>query len=488
MTITRRINLTVAILLVLMIAIGVIGLVAALRLDTWSSDYDDTLARAQAAASVSESASHMFIYGAAAVTAQDSATRADFESARWTKRAQAAEALNTLSGLQARNAADATVLQTLKTSFDEFDTALAAALTLSNTDPQQALTDVTSKVQPLALRLGEAASSYLTDVQTQERAEVSEMNGEVRTMLMIIAIVLAAGVVIGIVLAIRLSRKLRRQLGEAISSLSSSAAELMAIASQVAASTAQTATATTETTATVEEVKQTAELAQEKAAEVAEHSQNVATGAEVGREYTEASIAAFEGIANQMGLVAEAIDRLSNQTQAVGDIVASVNDLAEQSNLLSVNASIEAAKAGEQGRGFTVVAQEVKSLAEQSKQGVAQIRSILSEIQKASNVAVQTAKEGRESVEASRRQVVEARDRTHQLANSANEAAQSATQISATSRQQLAGMEQIKQAIESINQAGAQAAAGTRHVEREVSGLQELALRLKRLVDAGATA
>jgi methyl-accepting chemotaxis protein len=151
-----------------------------------------------------------------------------------------------------------------------------------------------------------------------------------------------------------------------------------------------------------------------------------------------------------------------------------------------VNASIEAAKAGEQGKGFTVVAQEVKSLAEQSKQGVAQIRTILSEIQKASNVAVRTAKEGRESVEASRRQVVEARDRTFQLAESASEAARSAVQISATSQQQLAGMEQIKQAIDSINRAGAQAVAGTRNVEKEVSGMQELALRLRRLVDARA--
>ena len=71
MTITRRINLTVAILLVLMIAMGVIALVMALRLGSWSSEYDDTVARAQAAAGVSESASHMFIYGAAAVTAQD---------------------------------------------------------------------------------------------------------------------------------------------------------------------------------------------------------------------------------------------------------------------------------------------------------------------------------------------------------------------------------------------------------------------------------
>ena len=72
--------------------------------------------------------------------------------------------------------------------------------------------------------------------------------------------------------------------------------------------------------------------------------------------------------------MAASIVRLSEQSQAIGEIIATVTDLAEQSNLLAVNAAIEAAKAGEQGKGFAVVAQEVKSLAEQSKQATAQVR------------------------------------------------------------------------------------------------------------------
>src|SRR5206468_6485887 len=90
-------------------------------------------------------------------------------------------------------------------------------------------------------------------------------------------------------------------------------------------------------------------------------------------------------IQTQMESIADSVVKLSEQGQAIGEIIATVNDLAEQSNLLAVNASIEAAKAGEQGKGFAVVAQEVKSLAEQSKQATAQVRNLLNDIQKATS-------------------------------------------------------------------------------------------------------
>ena len=203
---------------------------------------------------------------------------------------------------------------------------------------------------------------------------------------------------------------------------------------------------------------------------------------EAGLAQVEGTIAGIERMHESMDVVFETISRLSEQRQAAGDVIAAVNDLAEQSNLLSVNASIEAAKAGEYGKGFTVVAQEVKSLAEQSKQAVAQVRTILSEIQKASETAVRAAEHGRESIEAGRRQSVEAGEVIQNLAEGATEVAQSAVQISASSRQQLAGMEQISQAIASINEAGNQSVAGTRQVEQEVKHLQDLALQLKKLV------
>ena len=194
----------------------------------------------------------------------------------------------------------------------------------------------------------------------------------------------------------------------------------------------------------------------------------------------------FERIGSDMQVVSDAIDRLNEQARSVGDIIATVNDLAEQSNLLSVNASIEAAKAGDQGKGFTVVAQEVKSLAEQSKQAVAQVRSVLAEIQSASAVAVQAAEQSREAVEAGRSEAGIGIKSTEVEVDLATKAAEAIVQISITTRQQLAGMEQISQAIGSINQAGSQSVSGTRQIEQEVKGLQDLALSLNRLVDADA--
>jgi methyl-accepting chemotaxis protein len=204
-----------------------------------------------------------------------------------------------------------------------------------------------------------------------------------------------------------------------------------------------------------------------------------------GLDKVEGTIAGIEKMRGKMDVVFGTISRLSEQIRTAGDIIAAVDDLAEQSNLLSVNASIEAAKAGAYGKGFTVVAQEVKSLAAQSKQAVGQVRTILNEIQKASEVAVRAAEEGREAVEAGRHQSVEAGEVIQTLAEGALGIAQVIAQIAASTRQQLAGMEQVGQAVASITTATSQSVTGTRQIEQEVQRLQELALDLKHLVGSG---
>jgi methyl-accepting chemotaxis protein len=279
--------------------------------------------------------------------------------------------------------------------------------------------------------------------------------------------------------------KLRRIIGEmqeSIGVLSSSAQQIVATTTQVASAATETATAVAETTTTVEEVKQTAQLATQKAKYVSESAQRATQISEMGKKSATESSDAMKQIREQMESIAESIVRLSEQGQVIGEIMLTVNDLAEQSNLLAVNASIEAAKAGEQGKGFAVVAQEVRNLAEQSKQATVQVRSILSDIQKATNAAVMVTEQGSKAVEAGVKQSVQAGESVQKLGESIAEAAQAATQIAASSQQQMAGMDQVVQAMENIKTASTQNVASTKQTEIAARNIGELGRKLEKLV------
>jgi methyl-accepting chemotaxis protein len=277
-------------------------------------------------------------------------------------------------------------------------------------------------------------------------------------------------------------RRVTREIQESISVLSSSAQQIVATTTQVASAATETATAVSETTTTVEEVKQTAQLSSQKAKYVSETAQKVAQVSQGGKKSAAESIDAMKKIREQMESIAESIVRLSEQSQAIGEIMLTVNDLAEQSNLLAVNASIEAAKAGEQGKGFAVVAQEVRNLADQSKQATAQVRSILGEIQKATNAAVMVTEQGSKAVEVGVQQAARAGESVQQLTESIAEAAQAAAQIAASSQQQMAGMDQVALAMESIKTASTQNVASTKQTESAAKDIDELGRRLKELV------
>jgi len=278
-------------------------------------------------------------------------------------------------------------------------------------------------------------------------------------------------------------REVNREIREGANVLAASSSEILAATTQVASGAAETATSVSETTTTVEEVKQTAQVANQKAKYVSESAQKAAQVSQSGKKAVEESIEGMSHIREQMESIAGSIVRLSEQSQTIGEIIATVGDLAEQSNLLAVNAAIEAAKAGEQGKGFAVVAQEVKSLAEQSKQATAQVRTILSDIQKATSAAVMATEQGSKAVEAGVKQSGEAGQSIRMLTDSITEAAQAATQIAASSQQQLVGMDQVALAMESIKQASTQNAASTKQAESAAQNLNELGQKLKQLVE-----
>jgi methyl-accepting chemotaxis protein len=283
-----------------------------------------------------------------------------------------------------------------------------------------------------------------------------------------------------------MAEKLRRttaDISEAINLLGSSASEILASTTQVASGSAETATAISETTTTVEEVRQAGQLSSKKAQNVSDIANRVDQVSRDGQKAVEETSAGIRNIRDQMDSIAATIVRLSEQSQSIGGIIAVVNDLADQSNLLAVNAALEAARAGEQGKSFAVVAQEIRSLAEQSKQSTAQVRDILGDVQKATSAAVMATEQGSKAVEVGVKQSAQAGEAIRILAEGIGEAVQAASQIAASSQQQVVGMDQIGTAMEDINQAGAETAASMRQMETAAMNLHELGEKLKQLVE-----
>jgi methyl-accepting chemotaxis protein len=279
----------------------------------------------------------------------------------------------------------------------------------------------------------------------------------------------------------RMTGNLRGIVGElqaGTQNLSSAGAQISAAAAQQAAGATEQSAAIAETTATVDEVRSSAEhtvaLAQ-LVTETANQANRVADdGVSAVRDATEV----MADIRERTQSIAENILALSEQSQQIGEIIATVSDLADQSNLLALNAAIEAARAGEQGKGFGVVAQEIRTLAEGSKAATAQVRTILSDIQRATNAAVMATEQGTKGVDTGVRTIEQVGQTIDDLAEAIRQAAGSAAQITASVRQHAVGMEQIAAAMGDINSATAQSLSAVTNTQQAAANLNDLAGRL----------
>ncbi|MBN1631030.1 MAG: hypothetical protein JW990_14810, partial [Thermoleophilia bacterium] len=347
MTVVRRISLGYAGVLVLVLAMVVVGVAQLWPLQSDIKDYSDsTRTQVEAASTIAESSAGMQNAVLISVVSYEQTVRDEASTALESEATAARRALDSVSSLKEVTPEAQASVASLRGLLEQYYTAASEAVAIGQTKSAEALTKVRQEVIPLGRQLDEATGPFKELVSAYETAEVDRLAGSVGRTWLIMLILAAFVVAGGIAFAVRISQAIKKQLRTAVAGINKSATELLAISTQVSAGAAQTAASTNETTATVEEVKQTALLAQEKAAQVAENSDNVTRVAEVGQATVEETISGIERMQNQMGVVAETIRRLSEQTQAIDDIITTVNDIAEQSNLLSVNASIEAAKAG----------------------------------------------------------------------------------------------------------------------------------------------
>lgn len=279
---------------------------------------------------------------------------------------------------------------------------------------------------------------------------------------------------------------LRSQTGrirETANVLGSASREISTSVAQVTSSATETSSAVAETSATVEEVKQTADVNTEKAKQVSESAQQAADTSQTGEKAVGLITEEMDRIKQQMDAIADRVMNLSEQSQAIGEIIDTVDDLAEQSNLLAVNAAVEAAKAGDQGKGFAVVAQEIKSLAEQSKESTKRVRSILSDVQKATGATVMATEQGAKAVDAGVKQTAEAADAIQTLSTSSEAAAESALQIAASSQQQLVGVDQVATAMESIKQATTQNVDSMNQLDEAAQSLKDMSEKLVQAIE-----
>lgn len=321
-----------------------------------------------------------------------------------------------------------------------------------------------------------------------ERQEATaDSNASTRNMIIFGA--LAAVIVIVLIgysfhLMVRKLEALLVAVSTTTNALASTSAELLAGTMQQSASAQEQAAAVTETVTTIDEVQRTAEQAALRAKAVAESAQRAAAVGVAGRQAVDQSVAAMATVKEQTESIAESILALAERAQAIGEIIASVNDVAEQTNLLALNAGIEAARAGEQGAGFTVVAREIKDLADQAKKATMQVRQILGEIQKATNSAALVSEEGTRGVNITIKTITSAGEIIRVLAANSEEATTAANQITASAAQQATGMSQVQQAMRDISLASNQSAAATKQAERAAQDLNALGARLKQLLAA----
>jgi methyl-accepting chemotaxis protein len=260
------------------------------------------------------------------------------------------------------------------------------------------------------------------------------------------------------------------------------AGDIQASVARLAAMSAQQAAAINETTTTASEIAQTSKQATEHANSVIEITQRSDDLSRAGLNTVEEAVKASAHLGEQVNRIAATVAELSQRTQQVGEIISSVKDLAEQSNLLALNAAIEASKAGEHGRGFSVVAMEMRNLAEQSRQAAVQVRSILQEIQRGAREAAAATDEGAKRAGATVTLSRSAGQAIEGLAMVIKDSALAARQIAANTRQQTIGVEQIVSAIAELSTAINESAEGTRVIEQGSASLSAVSRQLAEAV------
>ncbi len=279
---------------------------------------------------------------------------------------------------------------------------------------------------------------------------------------------------IGIVMSLLINREVIRPITDAVLRVSQAADKQNTITSQQASSVH-------EITATVEELSASSKQVNAKAESLAEQSQEALAIAHEGQRTIDESIGEMNQIKEKVSEIAEDVLTLSENTNQIGAIINVVGDIANKTDMLAVNAAIEAAKAGEHGKGFAVVASEVRSLADQSKKAAAKIESLVQEIQHSVNSTVMTTEEGGKKVDVGVNHILLVGETINTTIETISATADAANEIAIASRQESLANNQVAEAMGQINRGMQDSASATKDALHSIQQLQGLIDRRDRL-------
>jgi methyl-accepting chemotaxis protein len=268
-----------------------------------------------------------------------------------------------------------------------------------------------------------------------------------------------------------------------VQEISASTEEILASVSRHTESAGQQSAAIGQTSATVNELRAAADAMAARARDVARQAGESVQVSTDGTEAVAAISVAMQEIRARVDGMARDISTLSERTQQIGVITSTVNDLADRSKLLALNASIEAARAGEHGRGFAVVAEHVRGLADQSKEAVSQVGTILNDVRDATEAAVAASHDGTHVVEQGLALAEDAGHGILSLTDTIRDASRAAEEIAELARQQSLGMDEIALAMGNMQGGTAQFLDGARQSQQAAESLNELAAKLAGLTE-----